>query len=152
MGRRKSFKSGISDLWNIIQAYQGIWQILLIAGLSSGAQMAIAWVGASPVEATATALLVAVFLVLCLIYYRLYWLNVSIEFKPSEHSSFFYEWGVPSQDEAMIDAFYGKQSTYSTIARVRLRVYGGDTVEGVTVKLTDVKDCEELKGILPFNL
>jgi hypothetical protein len=152
MGRLKSFKSGISDLWNIIQASHKIWQILVVAGLTPVVQMLSAKAGASPVEATAVALLVAVFLVLCLIYYRLYWLNVSIEFKPSEHSSFFYEWGVPSQDEAMVDAFYGKQSTYSTIARVRLRVYGGDTVEGVTVKLTDVKDCEELKGILPFNL
>ncbi len=152
MGRFKSFKSGISDLWNIFQVSQGIWPILTISGLSAVAEVFIAKAGASPVEAIVIALLVAVFLVLCLIYYRLYWLNVSIEFKPSEHPSFFHEWGSPSEDEAMMDAFYGRRSTYSTIAMVRLRVYGGDTVEGVTVKLTDVKDCEELKGILPFNL
>lgn len=152
MGSVKALKSGVIDLWSITQAFQGIWQLLVISGLSVGAEMMIAKAGASPVEATVIAITFAFLLVLCLIAYRLYWLNVYMEFKPSEHTSFFYEWGKPSQDEEMIAAFYSKSTTQSTVARVRLRIYGGDTVEGVKVILTNVKDCPELNGLLPFSL
>ncbi|MDK2742926.1 MAG: hypothetical protein NDI90_08415 [Nitrospira sp. BO4] len=153
MGRVKTFRSGITDLWNIIQVVQGIWPILSIAGLSVVAEMLMAWAGASPLQAIALSLLFAMFLVLCLIAYRLYWLNVSIEFKPSEHPSYFYEWGFIAEDEDMLATFLSRPlAARGWLARIRLRVYSGDTVEGVKVALTEVIGSEKLKGILPFNL
>lgn len=76
-----------------------------------------------------------------------------IEFKPSEHSSYFHEWGAPSDEDEMLYGYDGSPIIYATVARVRLRVYGGgDTIEDVKVALTNVKDCEKLNGILPLNL
>jgi hypothetical protein len=108
--------------------------------------------GASPLQAIGYALATANFLVLGLLLYRTFKLNVSIEFQPREHTAYFHQWGIVSEEESFQASYNNRSIISGWLVRIRLRVYSGDTVEGVKVTLTEVKECEELRGMLPFAL
>jgi hypothetical protein len=92
------------------------------------------------------------FLVFGLLLYRTFKLNVSIEFQPREHTAYFHQWGIVSEEESFQASYNNRPIISAWLVRIRLRVYSGDTVEGVKVNLTEVKECEELRGMLPFAL
>jgi hypothetical protein len=152
VARFKSIWAGISDLSTLVAVCQGLWWVLGIAGLSVVLEMVMAWMGASPLQGIGYALATANFLVLGLLLYRTFKLNVSIEFQPREHTAYFHQWGIVSEEESFQASYNNRSIISGWLVRIRLRVYSGDTVEGVKVTLTEVKECEELRGMLPFAL
>ena len=71
---------------------------------------------------------------------RTFKLNVSIEFQPREHTAYFHQWGIVSDEESFQASYNNRPIISGWLVRIRLRVYSGDTVEGVKVTLTEVKE------------
>ena len=159
MARFKSIWAGISDLSTLVAVCQGLWWVLGIAGLSVVLEMVMAWMGASPLQGIGYALATANFLVFGvgdvairklhglhdgffgdLLLYRTFKLNVSIEFQPREHTAYFHQWGIVSDEESFQASYNNRPIISGWLVRIRLRVYSGDTVEGVKVTLTEVKE------------
>ena len=123
MGRFRTFWSGINDLLTVISLSQGLWWVLGIAGLSTGFEMVMAKLGASPLEAIGYALLFALVLALCLIAYRLYQMNKP--FASIKCAEIEYEWKYPNVQIAFLTFIGVGACTRMEVYCLKAEAFGG---------------------------